>query len=245
MLYIIQAAVCNIRIALCKQPPFVLQIAHIYIHITIHIRILLKQPIQHSELVRNKCILSHIQQQFTIRIRIGAHECIDHARIGRIILFKIRNIQQPFIFTSQNLFNWIDFDLRNPGDFLFRFRQIPFYKWVYLIQQQLRCRTDFLCSPVPPADLIERGNLFRLEPVSYHLRRIPGNNRIRWYILCNHSPRCHNRSIANRDSPEHDHAISDPAVIHDNNLTFATDEMRTLICHTTYPPLANPLVIMV
>ena len=42
MLYIIRAAVCNIRIALCKQPPFVLQIAHIYIHITIHFRILFK-----------------------------------------------------------------------------------------------------------------------------------------------------------------------------------------------------------
>ena len=57
MLYIIQATVCNIRIALCKQTLFVIQIPHIYIHITIHIRILLKQPIQYSELVRNKCIL--------------------------------------------------------------------------------------------------------------------------------------------------------------------------------------------
>ena len=128
MPYIIQTSICNIRIILRKQSTFVLQIAHIYIHITIHIRILLKQPIQYSELVRNKCILLYIQQQFTIRIRIGAHECIDHARIGRIILFKIRNIQQPFIFTGQNLFNWIDFDLRNPGDFLFCLRQIPFYK---------------------------------------------------------------------------------------------------------------------
>lgn len=71
MLYIIQATVCNIRIALCKQTPFVIQIPHIYIHITIHIRILLKQLIQYSELVRNKCILLYIQQQFTIRIRIG------------------------------------------------------------------------------------------------------------------------------------------------------------------------------
>ena len=96
MPYIIQTSICNIRIILRKQSTFVLQIAHIYIHITIHIRILLKQPIQYSELVRNKCILLYIQQQFTIRIRIGAYECIDHARISRIILFKIRNIQQPF-----------------------------------------------------------------------------------------------------------------------------------------------------
>ena len=57
MPYIIQTSICNIRIILRKQSTFVLQIAHIYIHITIHIRILLKQPIQYSELVRNKCIL--------------------------------------------------------------------------------------------------------------------------------------------------------------------------------------------
>ena len=95
--------------------------------------------------------------------------------------------------------------------------------------QERNVVSNLRLRPIPPRNLPQCVNRFRIEAVPCDLCRIPRSDGIGWNILYDDTARAHNRTVSNMNTAQESHIRFHPHITADDDLACAILQLKIII----------------